>query len=338
MIFIKRYKSNVSNATKTLKKSVGIKYLIERINDPDIIAKLSKFQSSRELNFWDLGVKAKKHLIKDAILVIICKKDVYVGKILDIIYDPDGKIGDALQWARSFKAPWSNVILLNNLKIQLDCRESMIINFIKDRPDGQNIIKLQKDFFGVSGNLEGEFIDTLRRNGLLEAKVSLGSQEPTRPKGRMGPPELLKKHIVSVEQLKGDPHHSERGHESLVEEFFVFLGYERHSDIKYRVGRLDILIALNKNPVIVVEVKKYWDLTYSDENVVEQAYNYANKIGARYVVITNGDYYSIFDRDKGRSYESNLVGAFQLSKLEKEDLKQIDFLRKDNIIHSYNLE
>ncbi len=43
--------------------------------------------------------------------------------------------------------------------------------------------------------------------------------------------------------------------------------------------------------------------------------------------MTNGDTYIVFDRLKGLSWESNLLGEFQLTKLNQEDLALIDRLR-----------
>jgi hypothetical protein len=47
----------------------------------------------------------------------------------------------------------------------------------------------------------------------------------------------------------------------------------------------------------------------------------------RYVLVTNGDTYILFDRFKGLSWESNLLGEFQLTALQQEDLALIERLR-----------
>jgi hypothetical protein len=55
-------------------------------------------------------------------------------------------------------------------------------------------------------------------------------------------PADLKLVIEAVESLRKERDHKERAHESLVEDFFVALGYHKHKEIKYRQGRVDIKI------------------------------------------------------------------------------------------------
>lgn len=150
-------------------------------------------------------------------------------------------------------------------------------------------------------------------------------------------PDYLKSVVRNVEKLKADPNHQERAHESIVEDFFCMLGYEKHSDIKYRQGRVDISIWNGNNPLIVVEVKRDWDLSSSSYNAINQAYNYALGQGTRYIIVTNGDYYVLFDRLKGLSYSSNIIGEFRLTALEGDDSFTIDRLKRENLINP-NLE
>ncbi len=120
----------------------------------------------------------------------------------------------------------------------------------------------------------------------------------------------------------------ESAHESLVEDFFVALGYSKHKDIKYRQGRVDIKIETAGRTLLISEVKAAWDLSfYNGIGAIKQAYNYAHDKGVRYVLVTNGDTYIFFDRLKGLSWESNLLGEFQLTALQNEDLVLIDRLR-----------
>ena len=91
---------------------------------------------------------------------------------------------------------------------------------------------------------------------------------------------------------------------------------------------IDIAIQAKDKILIVNEVKRSWNLLNNMESAREQAYNYALKVGARYVVVTNGDYYAIFDRDKGRSYDAHLEGDFKLTQLTKEKYKLTDILKK----------
>lgn len=141
--------------------------------------------------------------------------------------------------------------------------------------------------------------------------------------------EEIREHVI---KLKNEVDHFERGHESVVEDFFIKLGYQKITEIKFQKGRVDVLISSNGESLITVEVKKSWDLDINrGQEAIKQAYNYAHKNDSRYVMITNGDYYAIFDRDKGRTYEKNFVGEFQLTNLTKVNLPFIETLRKGKL-------
>jgi hypothetical protein len=151
-------------------------------------------------------------------------------------------------------------------------------------------------------------------------------------------PEFLEKLISDINNLKNDKYHQERAHESLVEDFLVKLGHKKHTDIKYRQGRLDLSIKFNGKPIVLFEVKKDWDLNrYTNPGAVQQAYGYALDYGIRYLVLTNGDYYAIYDRLKGLSIDDNLVGEFKLTNLIEDDLKLINILSRDNLSYQ-NIE
>jgi len=144
--------------------------------------------------------------------------------------------------------------------------------------------------------------------------------------------------IKAIRRLRKDSNHQERAHESLIEDFFVALGYEKHGDIKYRQGRIDLSLWEGEKLHVIVEVKKDWNLSlYNNPGAVQQAYSYALDKGARWVILTNGDYYAIFDRLKGLSISSNLIGEFRLTSLEEEDETIIQRLSRNNLVNP-NLE
>ncbi len=143
-------------------------------------------------------------------------------------------------------------------------------------------------------------------------------------------PDWLDSLIIDINNLKKDTDHSERDHESLIEKFFISLGYTSVVDIKYQKGRIDISIKVDQQPIIVVEVKRKWRLSTNVNKALRQAYDYASEIGVRFVIVTNGDFYSLFDRNDGLSYDSNHLRSFTLSNIKKGDLEFIDKLRKVN--------
>ena len=181
--------------------------------------------------------------------------------------------------------------------------------------------------FGTVGRLDKDVPPYIRR--------LLGEMPPKQPSRKSYVvPESLKAVINSIKRLKSDPKHRERAHESLVEDLFCSLGYEKHRDIKYRQGRVDISLWIGDNPLAIVEVKKDWNLSlYNSPKTIRQAYNYALDQGARYVILTNGDYYAIFDRLKGLSSSSNLIGEFRLMALEEEDVVLIQRMSRSNLMN-----
>ena len=144
-------------------------------------------------------------------------------------------------------------------------------------------------------------------------------------------PENFRVLIEHVKTLEKDHEHKERAHESLVQDYYELMGYSKFEEIKYQIGRIDVCIKVNNKPVIVTEVKKDWKLSKSHTNVVNQAYNYANEVGATLIVITNGNYYAIYNRQNGFSYVENFVGEFTLTKITEDKLNLIRLLSKKNL-------
>lgn len=179
--------------------------------------------------------------------------------------------------------------------------------------------------YGTTGVLEQELPNWVKRaiGEIVEKKHEIHYETPTGYKAL----------IENIQKLKGAKEHYERAHESLVEEFMVLLGYEKFTDIKYRHGRIDVCISVENRDLILFEVKPDWGLNYqTNQKVISQAYNYALEQDFRFVGITNGNYYAIFDRLKGLSYESNFIGEFVLTKLQSDDLKIINKIAKIELI------
>jgi len=184
--------------------------------------------------------------------------------------------------------------------------------------------------FGTVGSVEFEVPPYILR--------LLGEMPAPSGKKEAYVPEFLKKLIETIFRLRKDTRHQERAHESLVEDFFVELGYKKHEDIKYRQGRIDLSLWQGEKLQVIVEVKRDWNLSlYNNPGAVQQAYGYALDNGARWVILTNGDYYAIFDRLKGLSISNNLIGEFRLTSLEEEDEAIIQRLVRENLVNP-NLE
>jgi hypothetical protein len=276
----------------------------------------------KEFNFWDVGKKATPYLSPGNKIAIICETYVYLGEIIEIIKDESGLLGDTLGWTRQFKNPSQNVIVLKKIRETDQAGEE----FKKFPAYFEKAKKLERGFFSLEGEKEQYFYKLL---GGVKKKNKKGIK--IKKEQAVVLPIWLNDLVQSIKNLKNDRNHYEREHESLVQKFFESIGYKLHDNIKYRQGRVDILINLNKIPCIVVEVKRYWNLTKNDEEVIFQAYKYALKNGARFVVLTNGDNYIIFDRLRGLSIEQNYLGSFRLTHLTEKSLQLIEFLRKEHI-------
>ena len=163
----------------------------------------------------------------------------------------------------------------------------------------------------------------------------LGEKPPVAPVSvKFNPPEYLHSLIDRIINFRKDAEHHERGHESLVEELLVILGYRRDVDIKYRLGRIDISLWEGKAQLAVIEVKRDWNLSLINAaDAIKQAYWYAHETGCRLVIVTNGDDYLLFDRIKGLSINSNMIGQFRLSSLAEDDVQIIYRLKPDNLRH-----
>lgn len=247
------------------------------------------------------------------------------------------KMGNSL-WPFVPNDPWKLIYFLKDIQ-EINIDKSVLVAALGYKSNYQvpGTIRVREDY--VENIMQkyssiDSFLNTLAKGKRIErTDITKHNEKEVYAKVSHECPEWLSKLIQDIEILQGDPQHKERAHESLVENFYELIGFKKFTDIKHRQGRIDISVEYQGKTVIVNEVKKDWNLSYTDKTIILQAYNYSLESGARFVVITNGDYYAIFDKDKGRSYESNFLGGFQLSRLGKEDFKQIDFLRKDNIIH-----
>ena len=95
-------------------------------------------------------------------------------------------------------------------------------------------------------------------------KRLLGQKPPPKKrKAKTSPPKELRDLLKSIEALRRDKSHQERAHESLVEDFFTILGYEKHVDITYRQGSVDLGLRTGSQPLAIGKVKRDWDFSES---------------------------------------------------------------------------
>lgn len=343
--YLKKYRSRVGNARKSLEQPVIIQTLLGNIKNYSSKGKAEPLKSFNSLHFWDLGKKASKEIKVGDIIYIVMQDDVYWGRIVVHIYDRDGGIGDAIGWSRQFESPWVNPIGIQGIKkIELTPNINNILekSIRSDNEITKSFYRLMHeiDFKIKSTNHNNELhtlTDDTERSKYHNKEVistvtqSAGSVIENRDDNLVYETSL---HNLQsrLKLLKEASHHSEREHESLVEKFFEYLGYEYPTDIKYRVGYADMLINGGSQDSFVVEVKREWNLNRNSMDAINQAFLYANKCGARFVVITNGDYYAFWDRLRGLSISDNFDFDFYLSKFRRRDLQLLQKIKKTSLL------
>jgi hypothetical protein len=133
-------------------------------------------------------------------------------------------------------------------------------------------------------------------------------------------PEAL---LRRIREVGGKP---ERNVEDVVKFFLTQLGHVERN-IVFQIGRVDVLLSGAQGEALaVVEVKRALDSKTIDR-ARRQAFDYANQVGARLVIITDADVYVVYDRDRGTSYDSMNCGKFQLTRFSSEDEALLDLLR-----------
>ena len=326
--YLKIYKSAVGNVRKSLERSVNVDSLLGEIKGEASLQEAQKLAKHTALYFWDLGKRATEHIAVGDNILIATDKRLYRGRIVELLNDPEGGIGDAIGWARQFKKPWDNPIAFEKIEV-LDLDRKL-------REWLEDVIvrgcKITRSFYQIDG------LEKSKREEQQPRPPSYRIQEVVSRVAEPDPPTTFGKSEESTQRgvaatfgdvvnrvriLKDSPHHSERDHESIVEQFFSCLGYSRSTDIWFRVGHVDILINPNSNDGFVVEVKRTWGLSRESTDVIDQAYRYAHNQGKRFVVITNGDYFGFFDRLKGLSVADNFVTEFFLSNMSDEDFESV---------------
>ena len=129
------------------------------------------------------------------------------------------------------------------------------------------------------------------------------------------------------QQVRGIRGLPERNMEDVVKQFLVELGHPQ-SSIQFRVGHMDLrLIDQDGRPFAVFEVKRSLEKDKGRKKARRQAFDYAMESGARFVVLTDGDVYEIYDRELPGDYAATRCGRFQLTRLRKGDAQIIDLLR-----------
>jgi hypothetical protein len=179
-------------------------------------------------------------------------------------------------------------------------------------------------------NRKGEVVDAvlrdeLRRLAHTDSEDAFPPAAPVVATGRHSiqvPPDYIS--IVREFRDRG-----EEEKRQLVAQFFhQVLGYKRarvriehkHNDVRVHDRR--------DQPWLVVEVKSLLDTERDRRAARRQAFDYAHRLGMRFVVISDGDYYEIFDRCSGQRvrYDEMRQGSFRVTALRLRDSDLLNLL------------
>ena len=186
----------------------------------------------------------------------------------------------------------------------------------------ESLISIQQKYGGIDS-----FLSSLEDNsGIIEETQTSQILKPESQRLKILK-HRFKELISKVNDLK-EREGSEKDNENLVAKFYETLGYESPNEIKFRPGHVDILIENEEGPYIVNEIKQNWGLNRKTQNgmkAVKQGFGYALENGASLIVITNSDYFAIYDRTQpGTRIDQYFAHEFHLSKLKEEDCRVIE--------------
>ena len=317
----------------SIQSGVDINVLEQALKPEELKALQNQTPDREKYLCWAMTESRRKifsQLRTDDIALFTVKGTRKFGYMGDICFKTENEDLGKRLWKYTPSRPWRLIYFLRCVKA-VDIDKVTLVSLLGyDRNyvvPGVNLFPgSQLSNLVMGDSSAAEFITS------LTASVPLAPFRPDRPetpKPEPCRPACLEAVIAEVETLKAAPDHQERAHEALVESFLVKLGYQRFEEIKFQTGRVDILLEHSGEVLAVFEVKKRWGLSKNDKATLEQAFRYAQETGARYVIVSNGDYYAWFDRDKGRKYDRQFMREFRLTQLTAGDYKFIQTLKKE---------
>ena len=347
--------SSIQNIKETITSRITIELAEKFLNSRDLDNLKTRILSSSGFHCWAMKPGKKNSCFSpmrngDIVLFKPNKTDndsgvfKYRGEVIYKVFCPD--LGDFL-WSEG--SEWHYIYFLEKIK-KIHIRHSDLAKKLNYENKNPKVLpgvfrvdpnKITNYVLSDHGNIDdfltslndlSEPITTSEKN--INTRKNPIRRTTTSPLQRViayQVPNELRSLINDVRQLQRDHNHLERDNESLVEKFFVNLGYSSVSEIKFRRNNIDILISNNNEPLITIEVKRSWSLNKMDMKTLRQAFNYSMESGTRYVMISNGDYYALYDRNLGRTYENMFKFEFTLTKLKEKDLDSVDYLKKTEL-------
>lgn len=303
------------------------------------------FTSSQSVFLWGANEGSRTHLekVQPEDFVVDFKNQV-VAHIFQFAFmvdtGSDTRLQRHVRWDEGRRAtvhrrPYRYVYFLRSPQVPVNRDKGFFLNAFgkSDKPhffDGQKYLDDEtvgdairavgaatlEEFLGLGGH-------STVKNSISPQAVS--APDPTEPVVAT-PPDWLASVVEAIHDLRRARATTERDHENVVAKFLEALGYRSGQEIRFQRANIDICVVRDGDPLVVVEVKRDWSLSRTSRDVVNQAYGYALDSGAPFVVVTNSDYYALFDRRRGLTRDDNFVAEFRLTALTEEDLRFVESL------------
>lgn len=341
--------SSSKNRTKSLDRPLSYSGVISHLDQNAVQQMREVFVENEQVYAW--GANGVGHLDRlafgDYVVDVKNKVVVRVFRFTFFIHTRDTRLQDWIGWdaekSRDVRRPYPLVYFLRTPQRTRNSEKSFFQGAFAQDANPQWLA-------GQRWFDDADVLAAMDRSGAKSVEALLGidaiglpttpridpliSEIPKEPKPpNYERPSFLEPIISRLELLRVDENHMEREHEDIVAHLFEILGYRRGQEIKFQRGRVDILIVEESDtrPKIVVEVKRDWSISKSNADFVRQAHHYAGEVGARWVILTNGDRYFIYDRQKGLSYEEQFDCEFELTALTQEGRKCVSKLYKGQL-------
>ena len=335
--------SSSDNRLKTLERSWSIAELKDYLSTHDVQRLLEHFPTGGSIFLWGANRKGQLVHVKPGEYVIDFQDQRVVNVFRFCFFTftgSDTRLQRHVGWDQG--RPYPYVYFLNSPRRPRNRDKRFLLNAFD--------VSLKPHFFDGQKYLDDQRCSAaLRRTGLFSLEEMLGlspqgqqppSISPAAPEPDPSPspviqlppvpdlPSSLRLVVDDVQRLWNQEHSLERDHEHAVAQFLQALGYRAGEDIRFQRSNMDIVLAKDGRIFVVIEVKADRALASTHRNVIAQAFGYALQVGAPLVIISNGNYYAVFDRRRGLSLEDQLFAEFRLLALDQLALAAIETLRK----------
>ena len=110
------YRGSVPNQHKSLSRTWQLAELRTRLSD-DLLTSFNELEDTINVNLWDVGIGGSRILENGDYISIVCRDTIYTARIMVMIDDPKGLIGDTVDWSRLGGRPWASPFFLEKTEV-----------------------------------------------------------------------------------------------------------------------------------------------------------------------------------------------------------------------------